>query len=292
MPHPNKQLRVKQRNARHPWRIWTCWCGDASMEASNSTWEDCGRLQLTGTRMVLELDPEEVEEVLRVTAMALAFPSLPPEPWSSSNRRPITGVCQEEQRRGPVGKNARVVWISQTYMTPSRLFLPFDICVVSSPRRCQRWSPVFCQAEPWLSRPTPGWPPGWTGPPASGRTPGEPGWPNVIPPASRCSMRPSSAPSMESQTQHRVYKRVHHNKTQIRSGQMDLHSLELPGQTSRWSWWHRRWTVSHGQRSGPCGWAGSRWSGGETVAYWEGPYPAAERWRETFREWQKNAATK
>lgn len=44
--------------------------------------------------MVLELDPEEVEEVLRVTAMALAFPSLPPEPWSSSNRRPITGVCE------------------------------------------------------------------------------------------------------------------------------------------------------------------------------------------------------
>lgn len=43
--------------------------------------------------MVLELDPEEVEDVLRVTAMALDFPSLPPEPWSSSKRRPITGVC-------------------------------------------------------------------------------------------------------------------------------------------------------------------------------------------------------
>lgn len=50
------------------------------MKGSNSTCEDCGRLQLTGTRMVLELDPDEVEEVLRVTAMALAFPSLPPEP--------------------------------------------------------------------------------------------------------------------------------------------------------------------------------------------------------------------
>lgn len=45
--------------------------------------------------MVLELDPEEVEEVLRVTAMALDFPSLPPEPWSSSKRRPITGVCSQ-----------------------------------------------------------------------------------------------------------------------------------------------------------------------------------------------------
>lgn len=44
--------------------------------------------------MVLELDPEEVDDVLRVTAMALAFPTLTPEPWSSSNRRPITGVCE------------------------------------------------------------------------------------------------------------------------------------------------------------------------------------------------------
>lgn len=43
--------------------------------------------------MVLEWDPEEVEDVLRVTAMALDFPSLPPEPWSSLKCRPITGVC-------------------------------------------------------------------------------------------------------------------------------------------------------------------------------------------------------
>ena len=50
--------------------------------------------------MVFELDPEEVEDVLRVTAMALAFPSLTPEPWSSSNRRPITGVCQEDTKAG------------------------------------------------------------------------------------------------------------------------------------------------------------------------------------------------
>lgn len=44
--------------------------------------------------MVLELDPEEVEDVLRVTAMALALPARPPELWRSSNRRPITGVYQ------------------------------------------------------------------------------------------------------------------------------------------------------------------------------------------------------
>lgn len=49
--------------------------------------------------MVLEFDPEEVEEVLRVTAIALAFPSLPPEPWSPSKRRPITGVCERNTKR-------------------------------------------------------------------------------------------------------------------------------------------------------------------------------------------------
>ena len=57
------------------------------------TWEDCGLLQLTGTSTVVELEPEEVDEVLRVTAMARVFPSRPPEPCSPSNRRPITGVC-------------------------------------------------------------------------------------------------------------------------------------------------------------------------------------------------------
>lgn len=51
--------------------------------------------------MVLELEPDEVEDVLRVTAMARAFPSLPPEPWSSSNRRPITGVCEGHAQADP-----------------------------------------------------------------------------------------------------------------------------------------------------------------------------------------------
>lgn len=49
---------------------------------------------------MLELDPEEVEDVLRVTAMALALPTLPPEPWRSSNRRPITGVCKVHPETG------------------------------------------------------------------------------------------------------------------------------------------------------------------------------------------------
>lgn len=56
------------------------------------TCEDCGFFQLTGTKTGLELEPDEVDEVLRVTAMARAFPSLPPLPCSSSYLRPITGV--------------------------------------------------------------------------------------------------------------------------------------------------------------------------------------------------------
>lgn len=74
----------------------------------SSTCEYCGLLQLTGTRMVLELDPEEVEDVLRVTAMALVLPSLPLELWSSSNRRPITGVCQGHVETGRQEKNINI----------------------------------------------------------------------------------------------------------------------------------------------------------------------------------------
>lgn len=58
--------------------------------------------------MVLELDPEEVEDVLRVTAMALVLPSLPLELWSSSNRRPITGVCQGHVETGRQEKNINI----------------------------------------------------------------------------------------------------------------------------------------------------------------------------------------
>lgn len=71
--------------------------------------------------MVLEFDPEEVEEVLRVTAMALAFPSLTPEPWSSSNRRPITGVCENHRK---IGKYV-VVYISRAFTVIHQLFYLF-----------------------------------------------------------------------------------------------------------------------------------------------------------------------
>lgn len=80
------------------------WC-ETLVLGIDATWDNCGRLQLTGTRMVLELDPEEVEEVLRVTAMALAFPSLPPDPWSSSKRRPITGVWEDNKQ-----KDMQIFW--------------------------------------------------------------------------------------------------------------------------------------------------------------------------------------
>lgn len=45
----------------------------------------------------MELDPEEVEEVLRVTAIALGLPSLPEELCSSSYRLPIIGVLNREE---------------------------------------------------------------------------------------------------------------------------------------------------------------------------------------------------
>lgn len=58
------------------------------------TWEYWGLFQLTGTR-TLELEPEEVEDALRVTAMGLGFPSRPEEFCSSSYRLPMIGVCRE-----------------------------------------------------------------------------------------------------------------------------------------------------------------------------------------------------
>lgn len=44
----------------------------------------------------MELDPDEVEEVLRVTAIALGLPSRPDELCSSSYRLPIIGVLNRE----------------------------------------------------------------------------------------------------------------------------------------------------------------------------------------------------
>lgn len=43
----------------------------------------------------MELEPEEVEDALRVTAMALGFPSRPEEFWSSSYRLPMIGVWRK-----------------------------------------------------------------------------------------------------------------------------------------------------------------------------------------------------
>jgi hypothetical protein len=46
----------------------------------------------------LELEPEEVDDVLRVTAMALGFPSRPEELCSSSYLLPMIGVLREEYK--------------------------------------------------------------------------------------------------------------------------------------------------------------------------------------------------
>lgn len=46
----------------------------------------------------MEVEPEEVEEVLQVTAMARLFPSRPGEPCSSSYLLPITGVYKHTRR--------------------------------------------------------------------------------------------------------------------------------------------------------------------------------------------------
>lgn len=60
------------------------------------TWEYWGLFQLTGTR-TLELEPDEVEDVLRVTATVLGFPSRPEEFCSSSYRLPMIGVLERTQ---------------------------------------------------------------------------------------------------------------------------------------------------------------------------------------------------
>lgn len=48
------------------------------------TCEDWGLFQLTGTRTLFVVDPEEVEEVLRVTAVVLLLTSWPAERCRSS----------------------------------------------------------------------------------------------------------------------------------------------------------------------------------------------------------------
>lgn len=86
------------------------------------TCEDCGLFQPTGTRTLLEVEPEEVEEVLRVNAMALVFPSRPGEPCRSSYRRPITGVYQHRHKQtGTCQTGATVSQTQRGGLTKSRI---------------------------------------------------------------------------------------------------------------------------------------------------------------------------
>jgi len=61
------------------------------------TWESCGLFQLTGTK-AFELEPDEVEDVLRVTAMTLGFPFLPAALCWSPYLFPMIGVYQRQQK--------------------------------------------------------------------------------------------------------------------------------------------------------------------------------------------------
>lgn len=48
---------------------------DQTLSGFHCTWDSWGLFQLTGTK-AFELDPDDVEEVLRVTAMTFGFPFL------------------------------------------------------------------------------------------------------------------------------------------------------------------------------------------------------------------------
>lgn len=73
------------------------------------TWEYWGLFQLTGTR-TLELEPDEVEDVLRVTAITLGFPSRPEEFCSSSYRLPMIGVLRKKNTKAQVLLSHSVVY--------------------------------------------------------------------------------------------------------------------------------------------------------------------------------------
>lgn len=72
-----------------------------------NTWEYWGLFQLTGTS-TLELEPDEVEDALRVTVMARGFPSRPAEFWSSSYRLPMMGVLRKWKRTDSSDSNSFV----------------------------------------------------------------------------------------------------------------------------------------------------------------------------------------
>ena len=69
---------------------------------THTTWDSCGLFQLTGTRP-LEFEPDEVEEVLLVTAMTCGLPFRPTAVRWSPYLCPMMGVCGR-RALGSVGR--------------------------------------------------------------------------------------------------------------------------------------------------------------------------------------------
>lgn len=95
------------------------------VEDSLFTWEYWGLFQLTGTR-TLELEPDEVEDALRVTAMVLGFPSRPEEFCSSSYRLPMMGVLRKKNREAHVllcHSYFWGIWIAVSQQQPRTAYL-------------------------------------------------------------------------------------------------------------------------------------------------------------------------
>lgn len=81
------------------------------------TCDNCGLFQLTGTK-ALELEPEEVEEVLLVTAITFGFPFLPAVLCWSPYLFPIIGVYKETkcQCLTQIFQHKKVNSISMTFL--------------------------------------------------------------------------------------------------------------------------------------------------------------------------------
>lgn len=92
---PNICLTVVDGNS-FGWKlVWISACIGCRVPVWAGTWESWGLFQLTGTRP-LELEPEDVEEVLLVTAITCGFPLRPaPVRWSPY-LWPMIGVCRDK----------------------------------------------------------------------------------------------------------------------------------------------------------------------------------------------------
>lgn len=101
------------------------------------TWESWGLFQLTGTSP-LELEPDEVEEVLLVTAITGGFPFRPAAVRWSPYLCPMIGVCR--------GKWCQLI----TKITINEGKNYYENLRQKWPLRYQSGSPEFCQEAPLM----------------------------------------------------------------------------------------------------------------------------------------------